>query len=108
MYFCSGSLEKAMSHTEPSPRVSGAMIFSFTKVPFFRKTWIRSLTRSQTYTWPSVDGSAQWTGVRKNLSGGLAGSYGGSDVSDGTFPYAPQNRLTAPVAMSSTATRLLR
>ena len=42
MYFCAGSFENAMSHTEPSPRVFGLMIFSFTNLPSFLNTWMRS------------------------------------------------------------------
>ena len=48
MYFCAASFEKAMSHTEPSPRVFGLMRISFTNLPSFVNTWMRSFTRSQT------------------------------------------------------------
>src|SRR5882762_6667249 len=46
MYFCWGSLEKAMSQTDPSPRVFVAMKASLTKVPSFLKTRMRSFGRS--------------------------------------------------------------
>src|ERR1035437_7146347 len=107
MYFWPLSFENAMSHTEPSPSVFGAMIFSFTNDPSFLNSWILSLARSQTYTRPSVVGSAQCTGFRNCCATGASGLYGPRFESDGTWPYAPQYRLIFPLSMSSTATRWL-
>ncbi len=45
---CCGSRENATSHTAPSPVVVFDTNASFTNVPSLRKTWMRSLRRSQT------------------------------------------------------------
>ena len=49
------------------------MRFSFTNLPSFWKTWMRSFGRSQTYTSPSFVGSAQCTGVRNCGMSGASG-----------------------------------
>src|SRR5215217_9765896 len=108
MYFCCGSFENAISQTEPAAFVFFATNISLTYVPSERKTWIRSLTRSHTYTKPSLDGSAQCTGLRNCFAGGADGSYGPRSVSSGLAPYAPQKRFILPVFWSSTATRWLK
>src|SRR6516165_9098185 len=63
MYFCCGSLEKAISQVEPSPSVRLLTHPSLRNLPSGVKTWMRSFTRSHTYTRRSFDISAQWTGV---------------------------------------------
>ena len=42
---------------------------SFTNVPSGLKTWIRSFARSQTYSKPSLESSAQCTGIAELLRG---------------------------------------
>jgi|GEM_PF-3797373 len=59
MNVCSGSGEKEISQTEPSPRLFGLTNNSSTNVPSFWNTCRRLFTRSQTYTRPSLEGWAQ-------------------------------------------------
>ena len=62
-----------MSQTDPSPSVFFATKTSFTKVPSGLNTWMRSLGRSQTYSRPSCESSAQCTGLRNCCAGGSVG-----------------------------------
>ena len=74
-----------MSHTDPDRYVFGSMNASLTNVPSFRKTWMRSLTRSQTYTKPSFETMTQCI-VLNCFDGGAAGLYGGIFASSGLLP----------------------
>src|SRR4051812_22133209 len=103
MYFCCGSFEKAISQTEPAAFVFFATNISFTYVPSGGKTWLRSLTRSDTNPKPSLDGSAHCTGLRNWFGGGADESYGPRSVSSGLAPYPPQEQFIRPVFWSSTA-----
>ena len=91
----------------PSPSVSFGDERSLTYVPSVLKTWMRSLVRSQTYSRPSLASATPCTGVRNCFGGGSLGLYGGSSVSSGLLPYAPQCRLYLPVSASKTITRRL-
>src|SRR5712671_5381454 len=93
-----------MSHTEPDRYVLLSMNASLTNVPSLRKTWMRSFTRSHTYTKPSFETMTQCT-VLNCFDGTAAGLYGGSLTSSGLLPYAPQCRLYLPVSASKTMTR---
>src|SRR5579872_7398563 len=106
MYVCCGSRENVISHTDPERSVSGSKTASFTNVPSLRNTCTRSLTRSQTYTKPSFDGSAQWT-VLNCFDGGPPWTYALLAESSGFAPYAPQCRLYFPLSRSNTMTRRL-
>src|SRR3954452_24804490 len=79
---------------------------SFTNVPSLRNTWMRSFTRSQTYTKPSFETITQCT-VLNCFDGGPPGLYAGIFSSLGMAPYAPQCRLYFPVSVSNTMTRRL-
>jgi hypothetical protein len=45
-------VKRTTAQTEPLASVWGSTRNSFTKVPSWRNTWMRSLTRSQTYSRP--------------------------------------------------------
>src|SRR6266853_1683189 len=102
MYFCCGSLEKAISQTDPAASVFFSWNTSFTKVPSVLKTWMRLLTRSQTYNKPSFASATQCTGLANCLLGGASGLYGPGLASSGLLPYAPQCLLYLPVSASYT------
>src|SRR5471032_613155 len=101
---CFASRENAMSETDPSRTVFGNTATSFTNDPSFLKICMRSFARSQTYTMPSLLTSAHITA--ENCCDGVApGAYAGVVASVAVLPYAPHERLIAPVFMSITATR---
>src|SRR4029434_2464696 len=95
-----------MSHTDPERYVLTSMNASLTNVPSLRNTWIRSFTRSHTYTKPSFEPITRVT-VLNCFDGGPPGLYAGIRSSLGLAPYAPQCRLYFPVSVSNTMTRRL-
>src|SRR5258708_39075346 len=69
-------------------------------------TWRRFACRSQTYTRPSFDTSAQCTGLRNCCEGGASGLKLPRLASSGRLPDPPQQRFILPPAAPSTTTRL--
>src|SRR3989442_12532102 len=93
MYIFCWSFEKATYQWEPSASDSGSTKISFTNLPSRVNTCSRSLVRSQTYTRPSTDMSAQCTGPRNCCDGVDPGVYLGAAAaaaSSGLLPYPPQ------------------
>src|SRR4029453_6176086 len=100
-YFCAASFVNARSKITPSPSVRLATCVSLTNVPSFLNTWMRSFTRSHTYTRPSLAVWAQWPAAEDGEIG-LSGSYGPGLASLGGLPYAPHIRLNLPLSASYT------